>query len=287
MPIPPDILRDHYSSIKQACEGELTVLDSRISKERLRSVPVDTHKGELGHAVVIAGSDGYYGAPILCTEACLRAGCGLVSALLPGESILPLMVRLPEAIVINGLHDLGRYDAIGFGPGTGMTRKVYEILRECLLSRKKLVIDADGITLLARHPDLVELLHHGVVLTPHEKEFDRLTGRHNSRLERFITQQAFVKRYEVTLVLKGSATIISNKDHSFINSSGNQGMATAGSGDVLTGIITGLLASGHECSDAAIIGVFEHGKAGDRAAELLGERSLIASDIIRHLNFGK
>ncbi len=248
--------------------------------------PENGHKGTFGHALIIAGSAGKIGASILSAKAALRTGCGLLTAMIPEEAVIPLLSHLAEAMVlsppeINDL-DFDKYEAIGFGPGIGTSEPAISILNALLLNYKgKLVIDADGLNILAKHKDWFRLLDSNVVLTPHPGEFDRITHQHSSGLERFKTQLNLSVKYKVTIVLKGHYSSITTADgNAYFNSTGNSGMATAGSGDVLTGIITSLCAQGYEPGKAARLGVYLHGFAGDFEAAKNSKTSLVASDII-------
>lgn len=253
----------------------------------IKSRDASAHKGTFGHALIVAGSQGKTGAAILSCKAALRSGCGLVTASIPGSGVVPLLVALPEAMSLirdndmpESLNDLSRFQSIGIGPGVGM--QVHNLLLHLLKDVKRpLVIDADGLTLLSLNPGWYSLLANNMVLTPHAGEFDRLTRNHASPFERFKTQLHFSKKYKVTVLLKGRYTSITTPDGSvYFNTTGNNGMATAGSGDVLTGIITSLLAQGYSSENAAILGAYLHGFAGDKMAEERSQTSLIASDII-------
>ncbi len=283
MPLDKHVSQQIIKDIISRTGIEVTALDSRIFHELLPSVDRATHKGMMGHCLVVAGSPGRYGAAILASKAAYRSGAGLVTACIPSEALSAFLSVVPEAMTITNFDDPGKFDAIGFGPGTGTEYENYKCLRNCIESLKPLVIDADGITLLSKHPDLIELLHEKIILTPHEGEFDRLTGRHVSRIERIVTQLEWAKRYKVTFILKGSGTVVATPIGIFLNTSGNPGMATGGSGDVLTGVIAGLLAQGITPAHSALLGVYAHGDAGDRAAYERGERSVIAGDLVEKL----
>jgi hydroxyethylthiazole kinase-like uncharacterized protein yjeF len=242
------------------------------------------HKGSFGHALMIAGSEGTSGAAVLACSAALRTGCGLLTAFIPASAQTPLLTLLPEAMTMiresnTSIPGFGKFQSIGFGPGVGM--EASSLLDTVLQAELPLVIDADGLTLLAKQPDQYKLLSPRIVLTPHPAEFDRLAGMHTSVFERIKTQIAFSKQYKVNVLLKGRHTSIATPEGKvYFNTTGNNGMATAGSGDVLTGIITSLLAQGYEPGIAAILGAWLHGYAGDRAAERKSKTGLIASDII-------
>lgn len=280
---PGDNIPDIERFLREQATGYHSVNDEDIRK-LIRPRDPAGHKGSFGHALVVAGSEGKAGAAILSCLATLRTGCGLLTAVVPASIQTPLLTVLPEAMTIvrnddASLPELAKFQSIGFGPGVGM--KASTLLDMVLLAKKPTVIDADGLTLLSKHPEKYALLSPRIILTPHPAEFDRLTGTHDTAFARFKTQLAFSKQHNVIVLLKGRFTSIATPDGKvYFNTTGNSGMATAGSGDVLTGIITSLLAQGYETGAAAILGAWLHGYAGDRAAEKKSKTSLIASDII-------
>ncbi len=247
------------------------------------------HKGTFGHALIIAGSEGKVGASLLSASAALRSGCGLLTAVIPSEAITAMHAYLPEAMVISTQEfstvDLNKFDAIGIGPGLGVDSNAYEILKLVMkIESKALVIDADAINTISLNKGLLQKLNSKMLLTPHPGEFDRLTKKHKNEFDRFKTQQLFSEKYNVMVVLKGHHTSITSPNGDcYFNSTGNNGMATAGSGDVLTGIITSLCAQGYSVCDSAIIGVYLHGYAGDVAAAKNSKTSMIASDIVHNI----
>ncbi len=251
------------------------------------------HKGTKGHALMISGCYGMMGAALLAGESCLRSGTGLVTLHVPKFGYSIVQTAFPEAIVsidqsdilFSEPPDLSPYSAIGIGPGLGCKPNSGKGLK-MLLERAKvpLVIDADGLNLLALHPDWYQLLPEGTILTPHPKEFDRLAGDSANSYERHLKQREFASLHKVVVVLKGAYSGIAAPDGRYwFNTTGNPGMATGGSGDVLTGLITGLLAQGMPSLDAALAGVYLHGLAGDLAAEASSEEALIAGDMILYL----
>ncbi len=263
------------------------MLDEALIKSLIRPRPVEGHKGTFGHALIMAGSAGKTGTAILSSKAALRSGCGLLSVFTIADAITPILCHLPEAMLIrrkkkDSCPDTQKFDAIGFGPGIGLNAPSAQLLLSLLdYYRKPLVIDADGITLLSKQQELYRLLTPQMILTPHPAEFDRLTHSHDTVADRLASQLAFSDRYKAIVVLKGHHTTITLPDGTlYENTTGNNGMATAGSGDVLTGIITSLCAQGYPAGHAALLGVFLHGYAGDAAAARLSKTSMIASDII-------
>ncbi len=254
------------------------------------------HKGNFGHALIIAGSYGKMGAAVLSTKACLRSGTGLVSAHIPGEGVYIMQTSAPEAMC-NADHDaqiiseigypLDRYSAIGAGPGIGLHLSTQGLLQFVLSKYKKpLVLDADALNILSENKSWLNLIPENSIITPHPKEFSRLFGEQSNNFERIeiaLQQAALLK---IIIVLKGHRTFIATPDgKGYFNTTGNSGMATGGSGDVLTGIITGLLAQQYAPIEAAIMGVSLHGLAGDKAAARYGMEAMIAGDIIEHLKF--
>jgi NAD(P)H-hydrate epimerase len=262
-------------------------IDEQLIRRLIIPRPAEGHKGTFGHALIIAGSTGTIGAAILCAKAALRSGCGLLTVHIHKKAETPLLCQLPEAMLSprkkGKKHlELTRYNAIGFGPGVGVNEDSAQLLLSLLENyRKALVIDADGITLLAQHKDWYHLLTQQMIITPHPKEFDRLTREHALAEDRFIAQMEFSKAYQIIIVLKGHRTTITFPNGEvYRNTTGNDGMATGGSGDVLTGIITSLCAQGYTPQQAALLGTYLHGFAGDVAAEKRSRTSMIASDII-------
>lgn len=251
-----------------------------------------SHKGSFGKALIIAGSTGKMGACILASRAALRSGCGLLVSYIPAEGNEILQIAVPEAMTITdsnpdfitNIPDLGGYSAIGIGPGLGTNNKTGEAVKKLLKENKlPIVIDADALNLIAEHR-MQDLLSNLCVLTPHPKEFERLFGRTENSFDAISVQRKEAQNLNCTIIRKGAYTSIAATDGKiYFNSTGNSGMATAGSGDVLTGVITALLAQGLIPLEAAIHGVYQHGLAGDHACEERGEENMISGDIIDHL----
>jgi len=252
-----------------------------------------SHKGSHGHALLIAGSYGMMGAALLAGKACLRTGTGLVSLHVPRSGYQIVQTAFPEALVsldqsdilFSEAPDLAPYSALGIGPGLGCKPNTAKGLRALLKKvTQPLLMDADALNLLAGDPALLELLPSGTVLTPHPREFDRLAGPSSTAYERHLKQGEFARRYQVIVVLKGAHTAIAHPDGAYyLNTTGNPGMATGGSGDVLSGMITALLAQGVKPLEAALAGVYLHGLAGDLAAEDQSQEALIAGDLTKHI----
>jgi NAD(P)H-hydrate epimerase len=251
------------------------------------------HKGVYGHGLLIAGSSGKMGAAVMSAHAALRTGIGLLTCHIPQSGNLILQISLPEAMVrldpsLDMISDTGNTDhftAIGIGPGLGTSNKTIEafgaFIHEC---KRPMVIDADGLNILSMRKEWLSLLPQGTILTPHPKEFERIAGQSGDPFSRLQLQSDFSKKYKCIIVLKGAYTCITGLSGDvYFNSTGNPGMATGGSGDVLTGMILSLLAQGYSPENAAIVGVYLHGMAGDIAAEKLSYESLLSTDIINHI----
>jgi hydroxyethylthiazole kinase-like uncharacterized protein yjeF len=253
------------------------------------------HKGSCGHALLAAGSRNMMGAAMLSGKAALRSGAGKVSLWIPSGSQL-IHQSVPEALVITNdtqphfestseIPDMSSFQAIGIGPGIG-TYPDTESWFEQVLGQvtSPLVLDADALNILAKRPDLIPKLPPNTILTPHPGEFSRLFGVQSDSIKAADYALELAVNHQLVIVLKGRHTTISCPDgNQYYNLSGNSGMATAGTGDVLTGVITGLLAQGYPPVDAARLGVYLHGHAGDLALQSGSRESLIASDIIAHL----
>lgn len=261
--------------------------------EILLQRPKFSHKGTYGHCLLIAGSYGKMGAAILSAKACLRTGAGLVTAHVPKNGVVCMQTAFPEAIVSIDNdeqvfsappEDLSRYNTVAIGPGIGTSGKTVAAIGNLFEKyTKPVVIDADAINCIALDKSLLEKLPENSILTPHHKELERLVGPWENGFERLEIQRQISQYHKVTIIFKGAHTSVSLPDGKvFFNTTGNAGMATAGSGDVLTGIIAGLMAQGIKPEMAAIYGVFLHGKAGDRAFVQKG-LSLIASDIVENI----
>ncbi len=251
------------------------------------------HKGNFGHALLIAGSFGKMGAAVLSSQAALRAGAGLVTAHIPLKGYAIIQTAAPEVmvsidendLVFSKLPEMGMFNAVAIGPGIG-TDKVTQNALKLLIQNvsSPILLDADAINILAENKTWIPFLPQNSILTPHPKEFERLAGKSSNNFERNRLQVEFSVKNQVFIVLKGAHTCISTpKGNCWFNSTGNPGMATAGSGDVLTGIILGLLAQQYSPANACILGVYLHGLAGDLAAKRMSQEAMIAGDLISHL----
>jgi ADP-dependent NAD(P)H-hydrate dehydratase / NAD(P)H-hydrate epimerase len=252
-----------------------------------------SHKGTFGHAYLICGSRGKMGAAVLAAKACLRSGAGLVTAHIPRSGNDILQTAVPEAMlfldgneaVFADIPDLSMYSSIAVGPGIGQADDTQRALKHMIQNAQiPLIFDADAINILGENKTWIPFIPKGSIFTPHPKEFERLAGKSSDDFERNRIQREFSIKYGVYVVLKGAHTAITTPDGScYFNTTGNPGMATGGSGDVLTGILAGIRAQGYSSLETCLLGVFIHGLAGDLAAEEKGQEALIASDIIQYL----
>lgn len=251
-----------------------------------------SHKGQFGHALIIGGSYGKIGAVTLASRAVLSAGAGLVSVYIPKCGYHALQASFPEAMVLTDVDEelISKIDfkitptVIGFGVGVGTNTKTVNAFEAFLKTNKiALVIDADGINILSKKKALLKLLPEATVLTPHPKELERLIGKWKDDFDKLKKVKAFSKKYNAIVVIKGANTITVFEEKLYVKTTGNPGLATAGSGDVLTGIITGLISQGYNPLAASIFGVYLHGKSADIAVEDFGYQSLIASHVIDYL----
>lgn len=269
------------------------LLDDKYINRMLKVREKFDHKGKYGHGLIIAGSFGKIGAAILGTKAALRTGIGLITCHVPGCGYQIIQTSVPEAMVrvdsnerfLSDTVSVEAYDAVGIGPGIGNEAATQKAFHSLLInSGKPMVIDADGINILGENKEWLSELQPGTILTPHVKEFERIAGETENSYSRLERQIEFAAKYKCIVVLKGAySSVVTPGGKVFFNSTGNPGMATAGSGDVLTGIILSLLSQGYSAEDASLTGVYLHGLAGDSAAEMLGFESIIASDIIDNI----
>lgn len=292
--------------------GQLRVLDIRLSQEGTDKIEAQytiaeesdirsrligrnpfAHKGQMGNALLIAGSYCMAGAAVLAARACLRAGAGKVTVNSPKRNISILQTAVPEAVIQKGNEetifaeavDTEDFQALGIGPGLGQSEQTaIALIAQLRRAGCPVVADADALNILANHRAWLQQLPKGIILTPHPKELDRMEGHSADSYERLTKARNLAERLQGYVIVKGHYTAVCCPDgHIIFNPTGNAGMATAGSGDVLTGILTGLLARGYKAEDACVVGVYLHGLAGDLAAHDLGEESLLAGDIVRYL----
>jgi len=258
----------------------------------LKKTDSKTHKGKQGHALLIGGSYGKMGSITLSSKAALHSGCGLVTAFIPECGYEILQTAIPEVMVITDKEKkhLSHIEfeiipkAVGIGPGIGQEQAVQNALHHFLQTVKTpLVIDADALNILSQNNEWLSLLPENAILTPHPKEVERLIGHFETPEETLRKTIEFSKEHELIIVMKGAPTKIIHGENVYQNTTGNAALATAGTGDVLTGIITGLLAQAYEPLEAAVLGVYLHGLTADLALPKTGTQSFIASDIIKNL----
>ncbi|WP_299817790.1 NAD(P)H-hydrate dehydratase [uncultured Pontibacter sp.] len=254
-----------------------------------------SHKGIYGHALLLCGGFGKMGAAVLAARACLRSGIGLLTLQVPSAGYTVLQTAVPEAMTLADKnrkhlselpHDIEKYNVIGIGPGLGTERVTKTAIGQLLAtSAHSLVIDADAINIIASSDKLkAQLPPNKVIFTPHPKEFERLVGKSNNDYDRLRDMLEFCQVYKCYIILKGNNSAIGTPDGKlYFNTTGNPGMATGGTGDVLTGIITALVAQSYTLEEACLLGVYVHGLAGDLALKEVGEISMTASDLIDHL----
>jgi NAD(P)H-hydrate epimerase len=254
-----------------------------------------SHKGTYGHALLIAGSEGKTGAALLGAKACLRTGVGLLSVHLPKIAQLPMQTAIPEAMIdsddsetcFSSFGHLDAFTAVGVGPGLGKADDTVRALKRLIQEvQVPLVMDADALNILAEKSNAIRMNGKNVIITPHVGEMARLVGLSIREIQSHMieTAEAFSTHHNVTVILKDAVSVIASPGHrTYENHSGNNGMATAGSGDVLAGLVTGLLATGMNNADAAVLGAFIHGLAGDYASREKTPYCMVASDIIAHM----
>ena len=252
-----------------------------------------SHKGDYGHALILGGSYGKIGAVILSSRAALQTGCGLLTAYIPKCGYIPVQTSIPEAMVITDASEedisdivlTWEPDVIGVGIGLGKSPETVQAMGAFLKNiTQPLVLDADVLNILSENQDMLKDLPPKSILTPHPGELARLIGPWQDDFDKLEKAHDFAKRYDCVLVIKGAHTLILHQGKGYVNPTGNPGMATAGSGDVLTGMITSLLSQKYDALAAARFGVFLHGMAGDLAAQSLSEEAVIASSIIDYIS---
>lgn len=281
------------------------LVDSPFVADFLNNRPPEAHKGNFGHALIVAGSYGKMGAAVLAARACLRAGAGLLTVHVPRCGVEIMQTAVPEAMVTESgdrhwsgnfsADELGRYDVVAVGPGIGMDST--DPLRSLLavVGDRPVVLDADAINMLSVMEDGLMLIGKGCrqgvsVLTPHAKEFERLFGSFGDTEERLRRQRRLSRELGAIIVNKGHGTQTTGRNGElYINTTGNPGMATAGSGDVLTGILAGIIAQNKQnqldMEDCVALGVWLHGKSADSATQKQSQCSLIAGDIVENLKY--
>ena len=256
-------------------------------KALLKPRKPDSHKGNYGHALLVAGDMGRMGAAVIAAKACLRSGVGLLTVSVPKEERFILQTAIPEAMLvkretIDGA--LNNYSAVGIGCGIGTSDDAKELISFILAEiNKPLLLDADALNIISEDKNLLNEVPKKTIITPHPKEFDRLFGVHNDENDRAFTAIKKAQEYDIIIVLKGHKTLITSEGEAFFNTTGNAGLAKGGSGDALTGIITAFLAQGYDAFDAAKMGVFIHGLAADLTLDNQSMESMLITDVIENL----
>jgi NAD(P)H-hydrate epimerase len=264
----------------------MNILDLNKIQSLYKKREANSHKGNHGHALLIAGSETKMGAAIICTKACLRSGVGLLTVSIPEKEKNSIFTSIPEAMISlrEKTIDFSIFNVIAIGPGIGVTIPSEILLENVLTSfSKPIVFDADAITIFSKNLNLLKKIPKNSILTPHIKEFDTLFGKHNSSEERIEKAKYKAQEFQCIIVLKSHQTIITNGEAIFLNTNGNSGLAKGGSGDALTGIITSFVAQEYEPFLAAQLGVFLHGFAADCTLENQSPESMLISDVIDNL----
>jgi hydroxyethylthiazole kinase-like uncharacterized protein yjeF len=264
----------------------MTVLDLHIIQSIYKKRNPNSHKGNHGHAMLIAGSETKMGAAVICSKACLRSGIGLLTVSVPKKEKNVIFTSIPEAMIALRKEKIEytKFNTVAIGPGIGVTITSKTILKDLLSNYSNpMVFDADVLTIFSKNTELLTEIPKNSILTPHLKEFDRLFGNHATNDERIEKAVSIAKEFNCIIVLKSYQTIITNGKETFINTTGNSGLAKGGSGDALTGIITSFVAQGYEPFYAAQLGVFIHGLAADITLETQSHESMLITDVIENL----
>lgn len=268
------------------------LIDATLIKTIYKPRNPFSHKGDYGYACLIAGSYGMMGAAVLSARACLRSGVGKLTCYVPQQGYTIMQISAPEAMAkvcgnkhITSVDEIKDFDAVGIGPGLGIYASHKKLLSNVFDAYKQpMIIDADALNMISQNKKLLKSIPAESIITPHPKEFERLFGKTKSDEERIHLAQEKSLEHKIYIVLKGHHTLICAPDgKAYFNSTGNAGMATGGSGDVLTGILTALLAQGYSPLETCFMGVYIHGLAGDIAAAKLSEEAMIAGDIVEKL----
>lgn len=288
--------------------GDVTVLDIKLDTNFLNNISSNyelvnielirqiyktrkqfSHKGTYGHSLIIAGEKGKMGAAILSTKGCLRAGAGLVSTMVPEDQFVIIQTAVPEAMVMRQEKideiEFVKYAAIGIGPGIGTSENSAGLLHTVLSNyNKPIVVDADALNILSANNELLSELPPGSILTPHPKEFERLFGRLLNHWEKIQMARSQAQKLFVYIIVKGHYSFVACPDGEvYFNTTGNPGMATGGSGDVLTGILTSLLGQGYAAKETCLLGIYIHGLSADIAVKSISQEALLAGDIVSFL----
>ncbi len=285
LPYPPELIEQIKTDVNMIHEDDVRLM---LPRRKFSS-----HKGDFGHALIVAGSQGLTGAANLCATACARTGAGLTTLCVP-ENVYPILAAAcPPEVMVQPISDAtiesfaSRYASLGCGCGLGQSPEAKKLV-ENLIRRwpSPMVLDADALNNIAANPKILLQAKAPVIITPHPSEMARLTGKTATAVnaDRWNIAKTFAREHKCIVVLKGARTVVTDGNELWINVTGNPAMASGGVGDALTGILTGLLAQGLKPFDAARAGVYLHGLAGNLAHEKLGGRAILASDLIEHLN---
>jgi len=264
----------------------MKIIDIHIIQKLFQKRLPNSHKGNHGHALIIAGSKSKMGAAIISAKACLRTGSGLVTLNIPKKESTVVFASIPEAMVEfrEDGNSWENYTSVAAGSGIGVEKNAERLLINVLeSSNKRIVLDADALNIIANNQILLSKIPQKTILTPHPKEFDRLFGNHSNDEERSAKAIAKANELQCIIILKGHKTLITEGKESFENSTGNSGLAKGGSGDALTGIITAFLAQGYQPIHAAILGVYLHGLAADLTLKTQSSESMLITDVIENI----
>jgi len=275
------------------CDSEYSIFELTENKKKLTEVKSTAHKGDRGRATIIAGGYGKMGAAILAAKGTLHSGIGLLTVQSCPLCVDVIQNQIPEALIIKDENeyvlgsklDYTDQDILVFGPAVGFSLKTVDLLKHLLVNYKgQLILDADAITILSENRELLELLPHGTILTPHHGEFKRLVGDYSNNFDALMQLKSFCKHHKVVVVLKGKYTAICNENgHISFNPTGNQGMAKGGSGDLLCGILAGIAPRVKNSYETAKLAVYLHGVAGDLSLAEYGENFMTPSTMITNL----
>lgn len=262
-------------------------LTKSIIQGVLKTRKPNSHKGDYGHALIVAGSKNKMGAAIIASKACMRAGVGMLSVNVPENERIVMQVSIPEAMTFfrdEIKKDTFNYAALAIGPGIGTNKIEVNILKHIItVFTNPIILDADALNIIAKNNELLNKLPKESIITPHPKEFDRLFGKHENDQERMLSAISNAKKYNIVIVLKGHQTLITQNGISYFNTNGNAGLAKAGSGDALTGIITSFLSQSYSSLNAALLGVYIHGLAADLTLKNQSMESMLITDVINNL----
>ena len=275
------------TSLRELDEIEINSNSLLYCKKIIKTFDSFSHKGNRGHAAIFSGSIGMMGAAMLCTMAANKSGAGLVSAIVPKEYIELIHYSTPEALVISNDNEIGfeKFNSIGIGSGLGSEIITANLVKKLFSSDCKLVLDADMLNYLSSNPSLLHLIPRDSILTPHLLEWKRLFGDAENDKDRILKTQDICKQRGLNILIKGHiSTFVTSSGEIIFNATGNAGMAKGGSGDVLTGLLTGLLAQGYAPPDAGRLAMYVHGLAGDFAKQAIGENAMTATDQIQYFS---